>query len=149
MERLRRSPAVVLIALYAIFEGVMYLRFLATLLLHPEEAQAMMLQLPFGRFEWGLVWANTAVAAPMVLLGGLLLFSRDATTQRLGRFLAFGGFTVNVYAVVMLWFGFRAMNRPWSGMPLWENVALTALGVLAMIYLAAESPRSLKTKRYE
>jgi hypothetical protein len=139
MEKLRRTPATFLIALYAILGSLMFFGIQTSKLFRPEAAAAEMAKLPLGQFEWGFVWSDTLVAGPALLLGGILLLTRHRRAHRLGRLLVFAGFAINLYAMTFLWIGFWAIGQPIRGLEFWGNVVLTALAVLSMIYLAIQT----------
>jgi energy-converting hydrogenase Eha subunit C len=96
---------------------------------------------PIGRYEWGYVWSDTLVAGPALLIGGIAVLLRSQPVRRIGQLLAFAGFAINLYAMIGIWIGFRALGRPMQGALLWANVALTAAGVLCMAYLGTQLAR--------
>ncbi|MBI5474396.1 MAG: hypothetical protein HY961_18825 [Ignavibacteriae bacterium] len=136
-----RTAVTYLIATYAILGGMAFFFMQSEKLLRPESAESEMASLPLGRYNWGYVWSDTLVAGPALLVGGIFLLLRNSAMHRLGQLLAFTGFAINLYAMIGLWVGYRALGSPMHGAELWMNIVLTFLGVLCMISLAVQLTR--------
>jgi hypothetical protein len=133
LSKFKSDPVISVIGLYAIFGGLLFFAIQSSKLLWPAASELDMQKSVFGRFEWGSVWSDTLVAGPMLLIGGLLLFGKY---RRIGGLFVFSGFAINLYAMVFLIVGLRAVGRPMVGGELYFNLVATLLGVLCMAYLA-------------
>jgi hypothetical protein len=131
IERFKADPPLYLVVLFALVGGLLFLVIQTSKLFQPQAAEAEMLRLPLGRFDWGFVWADTLVPMPMLIGGALcVLWSRS----RLGLLLIFGGCAINLYATIFLIVGFDAVGKPVVGADWVSLVVLALLGVLCMIY---------------
>jgi len=138
LHRFRADPVTHVIAAYAMLGGLAFLLMQTGKLLDPVAAEAEMRAMPFGLFDWGFVWADTLVPAPLLLLGGALVM---LGRQRPGRLLVFGGMAVNLYAMLFFYFGFQATAFEVSSGEMIGNAVLTLLCVASMIWLVATRPR--------
>ncbi len=123
---------------YAILMGVLFVFTQTIKLVSPDASEEEMAKLPFGVFDWGYVWSDTLVAAPTLLVGGVLFLSRNLVAHNLGRILAFAGFTINLYAIIFFIIGLEAIGHPLDNDELWLNLIFTTLGVIAMIHIVIE-----------
>ncbi|MBU1694170.1 MAG: hypothetical protein KJ726_11340 [Verrucomicrobia bacterium] len=130
---------------YAILVGILFFAMQTTKLWRPEAAEAEMAKMPFGRFDWGYVWADTLVPGPALLAGGILLLIRRRAARNLGRLLVFAGFALNLYAMIFFWVGLEVVGQPLAAGELWMNLAFTILGVLVMIHVALQAMREGRT----
>lgn len=130
-----------LTALYAIGGSLAFFFIQTAKLFSPARAKAEMVSQPMGLFDWGFAWADTLVATPCLLIGGILLFIPPNSVRRVGDLLVFSGFAVNLYAMITLWIGMSEIGHPWSAGDLWMNVVLTVLGILGMVFIAIRNSR--------
>lgn len=128
-----RTPPRIAIGVYAILAGMLFFVLQTARFVHPEVSESAMRETFFGLFEWGFVWADTLVAGPFLLFGGVLMFGRHA---RLGELLAFAGFAINLYAIVFFFVGLDAVGRPVSGFELYFNLSFTFFATVAMVSIA-------------
>ncbi|MBC8484532.1 MAG: hypothetical protein ISS16_03670 [Ignavibacteria bacterium] len=127
------SPVLILVSIFSIFTGLMFFIMQTGKLFTPEEAEAEMLKLPMGLFDWGYVWSDTIIAGPSLFIGGMLLIWGN---KALGHLLVFTGFAINLYAMIFLFIGFNVVGSPIVGFDLYLNVIWTLLGMLCMVYCA-------------
>jgi len=138
-ERIKSDPMSYFIALYAIFGSLWFFIEQTSKLFRPQAAKAAMLDSALGQFDWGFVWADTFVPAPLLLVGGMLLLLWSSS--RLGQLFAFAGFAINLYATIFLIIGLRALGHPIVGTNLFVLVLVALLGLLSMIWLAVTIAR--------
>ena len=140
MKRFKAEPIRHLIGILSIILGLLFFLMQTRKLFMPGAAEAEMVELPFGRFDWGYVWADTLVSGPMLLFGGFLMIWGGKRFQRLGQMFAFTGFTLNVYAMIFFWIGFIAIGETLPGAIygaiLWEDIIFVLLCLVSTIYLA-------------
>jgi drug/metabolite transporter (DMT)-like permease len=141
-ERFKTDPIKHLIAFLTLLCGLLFFALQSSKLFRPEAAEAEMQKLPFGRYDWGYVWSDTLVAGPLFILGGILLLGRR---YRLGRLLSFAGFAINHYATIFLIIGFRTVGAPLSPADWFLLIFFGILGLLCMIYFAAQALREEAT----
>jgi len=106
-----------------------------------ETAELEMAEMPFGRFDWGFVWADTLVAGPLLVIGGIFYVFRNRWKSYIGGLLIFSGFTVNLYAMIFFIIGLQAAGHPMAASEFIVNLIFTLLGIMCMISIAVDALR--------
>ena len=130
------------ISTYSILVGLLFFAMQTSKLFRVETSELEMAEMPFGLFDWGFVWADTLVAGPMLLIGGIVLLFGNRQMFRLGGLLVFSGFTVNLYAMIFFVIGLNAMGHPMAVSEFVVNLIFTMLGLMCMISIAVDAIRN-------
>ena len=143
IQRFKTDPIIHLIGLFSILLGILFFLIQTVKLFHPERAEIEMAELPFGRFDWGYVWADTFFTIPLLIIGGILLLMICRRAQRLGQMLTFAGLAINVYAMFFFWVGFAAVGETVpgaiTGAMLLSDVIFVVICLLSIIYLGVRT----------
>jgi len=125
-----------LVGLYAIIGSIAFFLIQTGKLCRPESTEKEMLNSPMGMFDWGFIWADTVVAGPFLLIGGIFLFLRSQILQKIGNLLVFSGFAINLYAMITLWIGLWKIGQSMAPGQFWMDLILTVFGILGMVFIA-------------